>query len=183
MKKFLIVAGVVAILLVGIRWATVTYMKRNSPEIKAAFTEGDLQIEVFYNSPAKKGREIFGNLVPFDSVWRTGANEATTFETNKDLLIQGKILKAGKYSLWTIPGVSEWKILFNSKWGQWGIGFNGLANRDVKDDVLVAQVLSVNQDKVIEDFTISVEKMDEEIQLILMWDKTIVSLPMAVISR
>jgi len=183
MKKFLIVAGIIAVLLVGIRWAVIKYTKRNSPEINTTFTEGNLQIRVFYNSPSKKGREIFGNLVPFDSVWRTGANEATIFETNKDLLIQNKILKAGKYSLWTIPNPNDWKILFNSETGQWGIDFNGLANRDPQNDVLVAQVSSVNQDKVIDDFTISVEKMDEEIQLILMWDKTIVSLPMAVTSR
>ncbi|PZR40996.1 MAG: hypothetical protein DI538_02625, partial [Azospira oryzae] len=91
--------------------------------------------------------------------------------------------KKGKYTLWTIPGEQTWKILFNTETGQWGIDFNGAANRDPKNDVLVAEVPSLIQDKIIEQFTISVEKMEDEIQLILLWDKTVVTLPMAVTSR
>ncbi len=178
MKKFLIIAGIVVAVMLGFRTFYMNYTKSASPESNVEFKEGDLVIKVFYNSPSKKGRVIFGGLVPYDTVWRTGANEATIFETNKDLSIQGKVLKAGKYTLWTTPGKESWQIIFNSEFGQWGIDFNGAANRDAKNDVLTAQVPSLNQDKEIEKFTISVEKTDEDILLILLWDKTVVTLPM-----
>jgi hypothetical protein len=64
---------------------------------------------------------IFGGLVPYGEVWRTGANEATTFTTNQDLLVDGSFLAAGKYTLWTIPGPESWKVIFNSKMYPWGI--------------------------------------------------------------
>jgi hypothetical protein len=67
-----------------------------------------------------KGRTIWGDLVPYGKVWRTGANEATTIETNKDIMIQGQKLPAGKYALFTIPGETEWTWIFNSVWDQWG---------------------------------------------------------------
>jgi Protein of unknown function (DUF2911) len=183
MKKFLIIAGILVAVVLGFRAFFMNYTKSASPESDVAFSEGNLSIHVFYNSPSKKGRVIFGGLVSYDTLWRTGANEATVFETNKDLTIQGKTLKAGKYSLWTIPGKQTWKILFNSEHGQWGIDFNGEANRDSKNDVLTAEVESLTQDKEIEKFTISVEKADEEILLILLWDKTVVTLPMTIASR
>jgi hypothetical protein len=179
MKKFLIIAGILVAVMLGFRAFYMNYTKSASPESNVNFEEGDLNIKVFYNSPSKKGRVIFGGLVPYDTVWRTGANEATVFETNKDLSIQGKVLKAGKYSLWAKPGVETWQILFNSEYGQWGIDFNGAANRDPKNDVLIADVPSVTQETEIEKFTISVEKADEDILLIFLWDKTVVTLPLA----
>lgn len=93
---------------------------RPSPfvEVKGNFEEADLAIE--YSSPAVKGRSIWGDLVPYDKVWRTGANEATTFETDKELNLGGEQLPAGKYALFTIPGESEWTWIFNQVWDQWG---------------------------------------------------------------
>lgn len=184
MKKAIVFIGIIVVLVAGaFIYFRFFYTKSFSPEATVEFKQDDVAISVFYNRPYKKGREIFGGLEPFGKVWRTGANEATVFETNKDLTIQGKILKKGKYTLWTIPGEQTWKILFNTETGQWGIDFNGAANRDPKNDVLVAEVPSLIQDKIIEQFTISVEKMEDEIQLILLWDKTVVTLPMAVTSR
>ena len=78
------------------------------------------EVTINYGSPSVKGREIWGKLVPYDQVWRTGANEATTFEVNKDVKVQGKVLKAGKYALFTIPGEKEWTIVFNKTAKQWG---------------------------------------------------------------
>src|SRR5688572_13451014 len=125
MKRFLIftVIGIVVIvaLLAVIGYMDTVKTKSFSPEGEAVFTKEDLMVKVFYNRPYKKGREIFGSLVPYDKVWRTGANEATTFETSRDLTIEGKTLKAGKYSLWTIPRPDSWTIIFNSEYGQWGI--------------------------------------------------------------
>jgi hypothetical protein len=180
MKKFLIIAGIVVAVMLGFRAFYMNYTKSASPESNVNFEDGDLNIKVFYNSPSKRGRVIFGGLVPYDTIWRTGANEATVFETNKNLTIQGQVLKAGKYSLWAKPGAEAWQIIFNSESGQWGIDFNGAANLDPKNNVVTAEVPSVIQDKEIEKFTISVEKMDEDLLLILLWDKTVVTLPMSI---
>jgi hypothetical protein len=123
MKKFIIFSliGVVIIVamiaIIGI--INLKKEKSFSPEDVATFEQGKLNVRVLYNRPYKKGREIFGELVPYDVVWRTGANESTTFETNMDLTIEGKKLPAGKYSLWTIPGVDVWSVIFNSQYGQW----------------------------------------------------------------
>jgi hypothetical protein len=181
MKKFLIVLGVLLVLILGVLlYMRLVYTKSFSPEDKSNFSSGDLAISVLYNRPYKKGRVIFGELVPFAKVWRTGANEATVFETNKDLTFGDKTLKAGRYSMFTIPEEQSWTVLFNSETGQWGVDFNGEANRNASKDVLSVQALSVQQEKEFEQFTISIERWGEEMQLIFMWDKTLVSLPFTV---
>lgn len=181
MKKFLIVAGVAVALLIILGFVAKFFVKQHdksfSPEEEVTYVSGNLSIRVVYNRPYKKGREIFGALVPYDKVWRTGANEATTFQTNMDLHIEGNTLKKGKYSLWTIPGEENWKIIFNSEYGQWGIGSDGDANRDPKKDVLTVDVHAVQQDRVFEQFTISFEKVAEDAEMVLIWDKTLVAMP------
>lgn len=178
MKKFLIVLGVIVVLVLGLLlYMRLVYTKSFSPEDKSSFSNAGLEISVLYNRPFKKGRVIFGELVPYNKVWRTGANEATVFETNKDLVFGDKTLKAGKYTLFTIPEEQSWTILFNTEAGQWGVDFNGEANRDPAKDVLSVQALSVQQEKEFEQFTISIERWGEEMQLIFMWDKTLVSVP------
>src|SRR5690606_7918853 len=149
MKKFFIfslvgiavIAAIVAIIGVVQLRATKSF----SPEDEVVFTADNLTVKVFYNRPSKKGREIFGGLVPYGQVWRTGANEATTFDTNRDLNFKGKVLRAGKYSLWTIPRENAWTIIFNSEHGQWGLNKQGQPNRDPKLDVLQVDVPSVRQ--------------------------------------
>lgn len=181
MKKFLIVAGVAVALLIILGFVAKFFVKQHdksfSPEEEVTFNSDNLGIRVFYNRPFKKGREIFGGLVPYDKVWRTGANEATTFETSKDLRIEDKVLKKGKYSLWTIPGEETWKVIFNSEYGQWGIGSDGEANRDPQKDVLTVEVHAVQQQRVFEQFTISFEKVGEDAEMVLIWDKTLVAVP------
>ena len=97
--------------------------KKHSPEQTVTYNQGDLQIDLFYCAPSKKDRVIFGELVPYGEVWRTGANEASTFTTNKDLSIDGQTLAAGTYSLWTIPDREQWQVIFNSKMYPWGVNF------------------------------------------------------------
>jgi hypothetical protein len=181
MKKFLIfsIIGVVVIvaLMAIIGYVNTRKTKSFSPEGEATFRKGDLTVRVFYNRPYKKGREIFGALVPYGKVWRTGANEATTFETNKDLTIEGKTLKAGKYSLWTIPNPESWTVIFNSEYGQWGINSKGESNRNADRDVLSVPILAVQQNQQFEQFTINFEKTGEEAEMVLMWDKTLVAVP------
>lgn len=181
MKKFLIFSGIAVVLIIILGTMVLFFMRKQtksfSPEDNLTFSQDGLEISVFYNRPKKKGREVFGELVPYKKVWRTGANEATTFETNKDLFFEGKILKAGKYSLWTIPDEEVWTIIFNSEYGQWGISYDGEANRKPGRDALKVEVNPVRQDRVFEEFTISFEKIGEEAEMVLIWDKTLVAVP------
>ena len=108
-----------------------------SPPKSATGMVGDAEITVEWAAPSVKGREIWGALVPYDQVWRTGANKATTFETSADIMVEGQKLAAGKYSLFTIPGKDEWTIVFNSVSDQWGS-----YNYDAAKDVLRVKVKS-----------------------------------------
>ncbi|MCX7638034.1 MAG: DUF2911 domain-containing protein [Cyclobacteriaceae bacterium] len=94
--------------------------KRPSPPAVASGTIDGVNIKIDYSQPSVKGRKIMGGLVPYGEVWRTGANEATTIEFDKNVKIEGQPLPAGKYTLFTIPGEKEWSIIFNKKLGQWG---------------------------------------------------------------
>jgi hypothetical protein len=181
MRKFLIFIGVALVILILLGWGVSLFNTRQtkafSPEDRIEFERGDLVVKVFYNRPYKKDREIFGGLVPYNKVWRTGANEATTFECNKELRIEGKTLPRGKYSLWTIPREHSWTIIFNSQTGQWGINANGEANRDPQADVLTVDVKAVQQQTEFEQFTISFEQVGEEAEMVLFWDRTLVVMP------
>jgi hypothetical protein len=181
MKKFLIftLIGIVVLLalVTAVGLIRAKQDKSFSPEEEVLYTDGDLTVKVFYNRPSKKGRDIYGGLVPYGKVWRTGANEATTFETSKDLTIEGKTLKAGKYSLWTIPEQETWTIIFNEEHGQWGINSHGEANRDAARDVLSVKVHAVWQEQEFEKFTIAFEDTGEDAEMVLIWDKTLVSMP------
>lgn len=92
---------------------------------------GDTDLKIVYGSPSIKGRTVWGGLAPYGEVWRTGANENTTFEVSKDVKIGTGVLPAGKYGLFTIPGESEWTIIFNSVNSEWGA-----YNYKEADDVL-----------------------------------------------
>lgn len=177
MRKALIIIGIAAAIIIALFFSFRKYTKSFSPEESTVFDDGNLRMEVIYNRPWKKDRVIFGGLVPYGQVWRTGANEATIFVTNKDIEIKGKTLKGGKYTLWTIPGEETWTIIFNKQTGQWGINYQGEANRKSEMDALVVQVPVTVQEKVFEQFTISFEKIGEEIDLVLMWDQTLVVVP------
>jgi hypothetical protein len=121
-------------------WAQGDKSNRPSPPATATGKVNGATITVNYSSPGVKGRQIWGALVPYDQVWRAGANEATIFETDKDINIEGKPLKAGKYSLYTIPGEKEWTIIFNSQTGQWGVKMDGSTTEDPAKDVLRVKV-------------------------------------------
>ncbi len=151
--------------------------KAHSPEDTVSYSGKNLEMEVFYNRPYKKDREIFGGLVPFNKVWRTGANEATTFVTNKDILVDGSLLRAGKYTLWTIPMDYSWKVMFNSKMYPWGINLDKEAYRDPVFDSLVLEAPVMKTNPPVEQFTIYFEQEGEFIDLILSWDKTLIKIP------
>ena len=111
-----------------------------SPGATATGKINGATITITYASPSVKGRKIWGGLVPYDKVWRAGANEATILETDKDIMVEGKQLAKGKYSLYAIPGEQEWSIILNSETGQWGIKRGGDTTRDPAKDVAVVKV-------------------------------------------
>jgi hypothetical protein len=91
-----------------------------SPPASATAKIGTTDVTVKYSSPAVKGRKVWGELVPYGEVWRTGANEATTITFSKDVTVEGQKLAAGTYALFTVPGDAEWTIVFNKTAKQWG---------------------------------------------------------------
>jgi hypothetical protein len=120
-------------------WAQGDKASRPSPPATASGKVKDATITISYGSPSVKGRQVWdpsGTLAPYGKVWRAGANEATIFETDKDIKVEGKNLPAGKYSLFAIPDQKTWKFIFNSQTGQWGVKRGGEANRDPANDVL-----------------------------------------------
>jgi len=127
--------------------ATSTVPAQNARQSPAATATGHVKgvtITIDYSSPAVRGRKIWGELVPYDKVWRAGANEATLITIDKDVQVEGKALPAGKYSLYAIPGEKEWTIIINSATGQWGINRDGTTTEDPAKDVLRVIVKPVN---------------------------------------
>ena len=179
--KWLLVIVVVLILaffLFGKSYLT-EHTKKNSPEKTATFNKNGMDLSVNYSSPFKKDRVIFGELVPYDVVWRTGANEPTTFTTATDITVGGKSLPAGNYALWTIPGKENWSFIFNSEIPEWGVTIlsgGKKTTRNEETDVLQVTVPVKQLPQSIESLTIDFEE-NEQLYLSLAWDKTKVSVP------
>jgi DUF2911 family protein len=91
-----------------------------SPRDSVSGKAGSATITINYGSPSVKGRKIWGDLVPYGKVWRTGANEATRFTTDKAIMVEGKALPAGTYAFFAIPNENEWTLIFNKTANQWG---------------------------------------------------------------
>jgi hypothetical protein len=144
-----------------------------SPRDTARATIAGADVWIDYSRPAKRGREIFGNVVPWNTVWRTGANAATQLNTSADLMIGGVTVPAGKYTLWTVPSPSGWKLIINKQTGQWGTEYHpeqDLARIDAKVETLAAPV---------EQMTIAFDQPAGAKALTITWDKTKVSVPVA----
>ncbi|WP_109097668.1 DUF2911 domain-containing protein [Aquimarina sp. AU58] len=178
-RAILILLGLILIGFAGMYFMKQS-TKKHSPEEIVTHTAKDATFTVFYNRPYKKGREIFGNLVPFNEVWRTGANEATTFTTDKDLLVDGTVLKAGTYTLWTIPNPESWKVIFNNKEYDWGVHMDGTAKRDATYDVLTVEVPVQPLLNIVEQFSIYFENANDFTILYLAWDRTAIAVPIKI---
>jgi len=111
---------VFALLFASASFAQQDKSKRPSPPDSVTGKVRGATITINYSSPSVKGRKIFGGLEAYGKVWRAGANEATTFETNKEIKVEGQSLPAGKYGLFMIPGEKEWTVIFNKVPNQWG---------------------------------------------------------------
>ncbi len=123
-----------------------------SPRKEMTAMIGDVDVTVNYGSPAIKGRKVWGELVPMDKVWRTGANEATTFTVSKDVQIGGQTLPAGTYGLFSIPGENDWTLIFNSVSEQWGA-----YEYDETKDVMRVKVVPAASDSMMETLEFTVD--------------------------
>lgn len=110
-------------------------LPRVSPNASVSQTIGVTEVEISYGRPSVRGRTIYGDLVPYGEIWRTGANEATTISFSSPVQIEGESLEAGTYALFTIPGQDTWSIIFNENPDQWGA-----YEHDPSEDVLEVEV-------------------------------------------
>ncbi len=180
LKWFLIVTAVLALLVV---FVGMPYMqkqtKKHSPEKTTTYTDNGFDLSVTYSSPSKKGRVIFGELVPYNVVWRTGANEPTIFTTATAVKVVDKDLPAGTYSLWTKPKKESWTVIFNKEVPEWGVtilsgGKETTRNpaQDIAEVEVASNPLSTSQ----ENFTLAFEN-EGQLYLSLSWDDTVVRVP------
>lgn len=133
----------------------------------------DTYLKITYSQPHKNGRVIFGKLVPFGEVWRTGANEATELTITQDVQINNSLLKAGTYSILSIPEKESWTIIINRDLGMWG-AYNYNVKSDVMRFIVPTQLL---QGAVYEPFTIIIDQKNSKAEIVLVWDSVKVSIP------
>jgi len=148
--------------------------KRPSPPAEVTATLAGKKITVNYSRPSMKGRAIFGGLVPWGAVWRTGANEATTFTTEADVVIGGLKVPKGEYSLFTIPTEKQWTLVLNKTAKQWGA-----FKYDAAQDLGRVPMTVTTASKPVEQFTIEMVPTGKQVTLKLSWDKTVASVGIA----
>ena len=147
-----------------------------SPTAKLEQRVGLTDIEVVYSRPGAKERIVFGSLVPYGQLWRTGANMNTTIEFSTNVNIQGQTLKAGKYSVFTIPEDEMWTIIFNSK-----TDHPGTVGYSEANDVVRAEAKVESAGSPVETFTIDINNIKEEsAEIVFMWETTKAILPIQV---
>jgi len=166
-KIILIIVAILVVAFFGLK----AFTKSKSPAETVKFDQNGLTVKVDYCRPYKKGREIFGKLLPYGQVWRTGANEATIFDVKQNIKIGDKTLKVGKYTLWTILNVDKWTVILNSETGQWG------TNYDEKKDVLRVDVPVGKTASTIEQLTIGFAAAEGGAEMNISWDNTEVKVP------
>jgi hypothetical protein len=164
-------ARIVAALVLLTSWAG-AQEKRVSPHATADVTLKGKHVSLAYGRPSMRGRKIVGDLVPFGQVWRTGADEATAFETPVNLTIGGTVIPAGKYTLYSLPSQSGWKLIINKATGQWGTEYDESQDL-VRIDMQVAKTASP-----VEQFTIAWSKKGaDKADLVLEWENTRLTVP------
>lgn len=184
LKRLLIILAIIAAaLLIYAAYVQNVFSKRLSPKEKVTYQLNDVELEVIYNRPSKRDRDIFGALVPYDKVWRTGANEATTFETNTDLMIDGIHLPKGIYTIWTVPRETQWTVMFNSKQYDWGVDEEMNPLWDPNYDILELESKVISLDNHVEKFTISFENDSDDLHLTMSWDKTKIAVPLDILNK
>jgi hypothetical protein len=148
--------------------------------ISTFLSEDNVYLKTTYGQPFKKGRTIFGNLVPYGEIWRTGANEATEFTNTQDIKVGKKVLKAGTYTIFSIPEEDEWTVIFNSSLGQWG----SYKYDEIKaQNVLTIKVPVSKTEDMYEAFTVQFEQNKDGVEMQLLWDMTKVAIPIGFVKK
>lgn len=185
MKKLKWILLVVVAIIALVMFVGMPYMKeqtkKHSPQVTNAYTKNGMDLSVTYSSPSKKDRVIFGELVPYDVVWRTGANEPTKFTTGSDIKVIDKTLPAGTYSFWTKPGKESWEVIFNSEIADWGVTIlsgGKETTRNPETDVVNIQVPVERTSSIQEKLNIGFEE-GEQVYLIVSWDQTKIKVPLS----
>lgn len=153
---------------------------RVSPAATATATIGEHTVTVNYSSPAVKGRAIWGALVPYDEIWRTGANEATTVTFTQDVTIMGQALGKDTYALFTIPTAADWTVIFNYEETQWGA-----FKYDVAEDALRVSVQPVMMEESVESLSFEVipnASADGGV-ISMRWEKLKLDIPFALVAE
>ena len=144
-----------------------------SPKAIVKQVVGLTDVEIVYSRPSARGRAVYGNLVPFGQLWRTGANDNSTISFSDDVVINGKTLKKGKYALYTIPNIQSWEVIFYTKTDNWG-------TPKEFDESKVALKTSVKEEalpKPVETFTLAINNLDSSsATLDISWENSYVSL-------
>ena len=145
-------------------------MGKSKPSPPASATcdlGGGKTIKTDYSSPRMRGRKIYGDLVPFGEVWRTGANDATTFVSSADVMVGGKTIPAGSYTIFTVPTADKWTLIINKKTGEWGIPYKYESDELARVDMKVSKLPSP-----VEDLTISYDKSSGGCTMHIDWETT-----------
>ena len=152
---------------------------RFSPASEIEQMVGLTEIEIEYSRPSMRGREVFGNLVPFGKVWRTGADNSTKISFDTDVIISGKTVQSGTYSIFSIPNKESWEIIFYSDVELWGVP------RDWSDDKIVfSSTYKVNKINTVETFTISFNDLtNNDVNMNISWENTSVDIKIDVPTR
>lgn len=160
----------------GHKMKTKPAKKSPSPHTMAMSMVDGAHVHIDYSAPSVRGRVIFGGLVGLDRVWQAGAHNATWLKTDKDLLIAGKKLPAGKYGFFLIPGKEQWTVIFNSRWDQ-----HGKDEYNETEDILRLTVSPQNQQDSQEVLTYEVNKTgDKTGEIVFSWEKKKFILPFEV---
>jgi Protein of unknown function (DUF2911) len=162
--------ALLTVLTILVTTAAFAQMSGSRPSPAASATcdlGGGKTIKTDYSSPRMKGRKIYGDLVPFGQVWRTGANDATTFVTSADIVVGGKAVPAGSYTIFTVPGADKWTLIVNKKTGEWGIPYKYESDELVRADMSVAKLPAP-----VENFTIAYDKSAGGCTLRIDWETT-----------
>ena len=170
LRKLTLLAVVVAFFCAADAQSLKTPAASPTTSIKQDF--GVSSVELIYSRPGIKGRKIFGDLVPWGQVWRTGANAATRLKFNDDVMIGGQALKAGEYAVYTVPNQNEWEVIINKGSANWGTDYKK------EDDIMRVKVKPERVAQPVETFTMQFENIKpNSMDLAMMWENTAVRVP------
>jgi hypothetical protein len=167
MHKRLALPALLTLLFTASAFAQMGGGKPSPPASASCDLGGGKTVITNYSSPRMRGRKIYGGLVPYGEVWRTGANEATTFVNTADVVVGGKSVPAGNYTIFTVPNTDGWKLIINKKTGEWGIPYKYESDELTRVDMKVSKLPSP-----VENLTIAYENRKGGCVMHIDWETT-----------